>query len=176
MRVTLVAVERARTRSSLSLSLSTTTKMLARQLCLRRARQAQLDLPVAASAARRATTVAVPEDGASDPNAYCRDFVQKRDYEAYLVSQFYPQEYRNTFYALRAFYVSSSREPSTCIRSQISPSSVPQVELATVQETVSNPIIGNMRMQFWKDALKSFSDVRALSQSLCLSLLTAVIP
>lgn len=34
-----------------------------------------------------------------------------------------------------------------------------QIELATVQESVSNPIIGNMRMQFWRDALKGIADV-----------------
>ena len=35
-----------------------------------------------------------------------------------------------------------------------------QVELATVQESVSNPTIGKMRMQFWRDAIKGISDVR----------------
>ncbi|KAK0201903.1 Squalene/phytoene synthase [Desarmillaria ectypa] len=32
------------------------------------------------------------------------------------------------------------------------------VELAMVQDSVSNPMIGQMRMQFWRDAIKSFSD------------------
>ena len=35
-----------------------------------------------------------------------------------------------------------------------------QIELATVQETVSNTVIGKMRMQFWRDAVKGISDVR----------------
>lgn len=37
-----------------------------------------------------------------------------------------------------------------------------QVELAMVQEAVSNPVIGKMRMQFWRDAVKSIADVRSL--------------
>ena len=35
-----------------------------------------------------------------------------------------------------------------------------QGELATVQDSVSNPIIGEMRMQFWRDAVKSLAVVR----------------
>lgn len=74
--------------------------------------------------------------------------MQKRDYESYLISQFYPPEYRDGFYALRAFYI----------------------ELATVQESVSNPIIGNMRMQFWRDALKGIADGRPPKHPIALAL------
>jgi NADH dehydrogenase [ubiquinone] 1 alpha subcomplex assembly factor 6 len=35
-----------------------------------------------------------------------------------------------------------------------------QDELAMVQDNVSSPIIGEMRMQFWRDAVKSLADVR----------------
>lgn len=35
-----------------------------------------------------------------------------------------------------------------------------QDELAMVQDNVSSSIIGEMRMQFWRDAVKSLSDVR----------------
>jgi hypothetical protein len=35
-----------------------------------------------------------------------------------------------------------------------------QDELATVQDTVSSPVIGEMRMQFWRDAVKSLAVVR----------------
>ena len=35
-----------------------------------------------------------------------------------------------------------------------------QDELATVQDTVSNSVIGEMRMQFWRDAVKSLAVVR----------------
>jgi NADH dehydrogenase [ubiquinone] 1 alpha subcomplex assembly factor 6 len=33
-------------------------------------------------------------------------------------------------------------------------------ELAIVQDNVSNSIIGEMRMQFWRDAVKALADVR----------------
>ncbi|GJE98318.1 squalene/phytoene synthase family protein [Phanerochaete sordida] len=125
--------------------------MLARQAYLRQARRAKLSVTAAVPNARAATTVAVPEAGTSDPKAYCRDLVRKRDYEAHLVSQFFPHEYRDAFYALRAFYI----------------------ELATVQESVSNPIIGNMRMQFWKDALKGFADGRPPKHPIALALYEA---
>lgn len=78
------------------------------------------------------------EVGVRDPNAYCSDLIRKRDYEAYLVSHFWPREIRAHYIALRAFYV----------------------ELASVQEAVSNPTIGRMRMQFWRDAIKGISDGR----------------
>jgi hypothetical protein len=35
-----------------------------------------------------------------------------------------------------------------------------QDELAMVQDNVSSSIIGEMRMQFWRDAVKSLADVR----------------
>ena len=46
------------------------------------------------------------EGRTQDPYAYCKALVQKRDYEAYLMSHFYPSQLRNAFFALRAFYVS----------------------------------------------------------------------
>ena len=33
-----------------------------------------------------------------------------------------------------------------------------QIELAMIPDTVSNPTIGTMRLQFWKDAILSFAD------------------
>ncbi|KAH8104583.1 Squalene/phytoene synthase [Cristinia sonorae] len=74
--------------------------------------------------------------GLNDPTGYCKDLVRKRDHEAFLTAQFYPTDSRDAFYALRALYI----------------------ELATVQESVSNAMIGKMRMQFWKDAMKGIAD------------------
>ena len=37
------------------------------------------------------------------------------------------------------------------------------MELATVQDHVSNVTIGKMRMQFWRDAIKDIFDVNFLS-------------
>jgi hypothetical protein len=36
-----------------------------------------------------------------------------------------------------------------------------QDELAMIQDNVSSSIIGEMKMQFWRDAVKALVDVRA---------------
>ncbi|CAM0140160.1 unnamed protein product [Umbelopsis sp. WA50703] len=67
---------------------------------------------------------------------YCADSVRKHDYENYLCIPFYPRELQDTQYAIRAF----------------------NVELASIRENVSNPVIGKMRTQFWKDTIdKTFA-------------------
>jgi len=43
--------------------------------------------------------------GTDEHYVYCKDFVQKHDYEAYLVSQLYPTGKRNGYFAIKAFYV-----------------------------------------------------------------------
>ena len=55
---------------------------------------------------RRLATTQAQADNVGDHNAYCRDLVRKRDYDAFLTSQLYPATYKNSFYALRAFFVS----------------------------------------------------------------------
>ncbi|KAI0732041.1 isoprenoid synthase domain-containing protein [Fomitopsis betulina] len=87
---------------------------------------------------KRHLTTGVAEGGTQNSAAYCNELVQKRDYESFLISHFWPRELREHFIALRAFYV----------------------ELASVQEAVSNITIGKMRMQFWRDALKDIADGR----------------
>jgi NADH dehydrogenase [ubiquinone] 1 alpha subcomplex assembly factor 6 len=55
---------------------------------------------------RTASTSTRPSGTGSDEHhAYCKDFVQKHDYEAYIVSQLYPIEKRNGYFAIKAFYV-----------------------------------------------------------------------
>ncbi|KAI0761935.1 isoprenoid synthase domain-containing protein [Trametes elegans] len=95
-----------------------------------------------------ATESTPPEAGNTDPLAYCRDLVRKRDYESYLIGSFYPRHTQGAFFALRAFYV----------------------ELASVQDTVSNSMIGKMRMQFWRDAIKSIADGRPPRHPIALAL------
>ncbi|KAL5501513.1 hypothetical protein ACEPAH_8773 [Sanghuangporus vaninii] len=70
--------------------------------------------------------------GPQDPDSYCRDFVMKHDRDAFLTSQFFPKHFQPACFAVRAFYV----------------------QLAMIQDTVTNPLIGQMRMQFWKDAIQ----------------------
>ncbi|KAJ3536966.1 hypothetical protein NM688_g6761 [Phlebia brevispora] len=100
---------------------------------------------------RRFSSTQVQAGGVQDYNTYCRDLVRKRDYDAFLTSQVYPQEHRNGYYALRAFYV----------------------ELATLQESISNVMIGRMRMQFWRDAVKAFADGRPPQHPIALALYEA---
>ncbi|KAH8114540.1 isoprenoid synthase domain-containing protein [Phellopilus nigrolimitatus] len=73
-----------------------------------------------------------PSGGNQDPIAYCRDFVRQHDRDSYLISQFFPRNLQPACFAVKAFYV----------------------ELAMIQDSVSNPLIGQMRMQFWKDAVQ----------------------
>ncbi|KAJ3509997.1 hypothetical protein NLJ89_g4917 [Agrocybe chaxingu] len=86
--------------------------------------------------------------GSSDPHAYCKDFVRKHDYESFLNSYFYPRHAQNGYFAIKAF----------------------SVELATVQDNVSNAMIGKMRMQFWRDAIKGLSDGRPPKHPIALAL------
>lgn len=75
--------------------------------------------------------------GLADPVGYCRDLVRKHDYESYLISQFWPKDLQGSYFAIKAL----------------------SVELATVQDHVSNTTIGKMRMQFWRDAIKDIFNV-----------------
>ncbi|EIN12633.1 hypothetical protein PUNSTDRAFT_97434 [Punctularia strigosozonata HHB-11173 SS5] len=91
---------------------------------------------------------AVPKGGIDDPASYCEEYVRKHDYEGYLTSPFYPGEAQKGFLALKAF----------------------SVELANVQEAVSNPMIGKMRMQFWRDAVKNLTEGRPPQHPIALAL------
>ncbi|KAG8687407.1 hypothetical protein FRC09_013509 [Ceratobasidium sp. 395] len=86
--------------------------------------------------------------GAGDANAYCRELVRKHDYEAYLCSYFYPRTAQPGYFALRAF----------------------NIELAMIRETVSRPLIGKMRMQFWRDAIQSISQGRPMKHPIAIAL------
>lgn len=64
--------------------------------------------PPTLSHCRAASTSTPPASGAGsddEHHAYCKDFVQKHDYEAYLVSQLYPTDKRKGYFAIKAFYV-----------------------------------------------------------------------
>ncbi|TFK40783.1 isoprenoid synthase domain-containing protein [Crucibulum laeve] len=89
--------------------------------------------------------------GLADPAAFCKDFVRKHDYVSYLVSHFYPKHLQNGYFAIKAF----------------------SVELATVQDHVSNTMIGKLRMQFWRDAVKGISDGKPPRHPIALALYEA---
>ncbi|KAI0304325.1 hypothetical protein B0F90DRAFT_1237988 [Multifurca ochricompacta] len=56
------------------------------------------------------TSTPLQATAADEHHAYCRNFVQKHDYEAYLVSHLYPTEKRKGYFAIKAFYVCSQPE------------------------------------------------------------------
>ncbi|CAK7242624.1 MAG: hypothetical protein STHCBS139747_004120 [Sporothrix thermara] len=68
--------------------------------------------------------------------AYCVNQLRTGDYDAHLVRHFLPRGVRDAYLALRTL----------------------NLELVRLPETVSNPTIGAMRMQFWKDAVNSTFD------------------
>ena len=113
------------------------------------------------------TTTTTPTDspagavGLADPTAYCRDLVRKHDYESFLLSHFYPKQKQDAYFAIKAFSV-SIRVPHRfwSVTFNQPRYGCVQVELATVRDNVSNTMIGQMRMQFWRDALKQISAVR----------------
>lgn len=67
----------------------------------------------------------------SDDDRYCADQVRAHDYDRYLCGLFAPEEARAGLYALYAF----------------------NVEVARTPEVVSEPVLGEIRLQWWRDAV-----------------------
>lgn len=93
----------------------------------------------------------------TDPTSYCVDLLRERDYESFLIGHLFPTELRPGYFALKAFSVSVHDLVSRLYLNVCS-----KVELATVQDNVSNSMLGSMRMQFWRDAVKATDAVCAL--------------
>lgn len=72
----------------------------------------------------------------SESTAYCKDIVRKHDYEGFLISHFYPKELQSGFLALKAF----------------------SIEMAMLQDTISNETIGKLKFQFWRDSIQGISE------------------
>ncbi|CAJ0628366.1 14162_t:CDS:2 [Entrophospora sp. SA101] len=62
---------------------------------------------------------------------YCSNLVRKQDSENYLCSLFYPKHIQKVHWAIRAF----------------------NIELIMIGDSVSDPRIGKMRMQFWRETI-----------------------
>ncbi|KAF7314454.1 hypothetical protein MKEN_00918200 [Mycena kentingensis (nom. inval.)] len=77
---------------------------------------------------RRLLSVSAPVD----PAAYCVDLVRKHDYHSFLIGKFWTGRMQQAYFAIKAF----------------------STELAMIQDSVSNPTIGAMRIQFWRDAVR----------------------
>ncbi|XP_015761489.1 PREDICTED: NADH dehydrogenase (ubiquinone) complex I, assembly factor 6-like [Acropora digitifera] len=83
---------------------------------------------------------------------YCIDLVRNLDYENYLCVLLLPKRFRTSVFAVRAF----------------------NVELARVQDSVSDPNIGRMRLQFWRDSLDDVYKDHPPQQPVALELAQAV--
>ena len=73
--------------------------------------------------------------------AYCEDLIRRNDQDRWLASLFVPQDRRGRIHALYAF----------------------NIEMARAKEAVSEPLLGEIRFQWWCDALegKNAGDARA---------------
>jgi hypothetical protein len=103
----------------------------------------------------RPISTSIQED---NPMRYCRAMVQKHDYESFLTSSAYGKHTRDAYFALKALNVSSIAVEG--IKMQISNDGFGQTELAMIPDNISQPIIAQMRFQWWKEAVKAVYQVR----------------
>ncbi|KAK3990153.1 NADH dehydrogenase complex I, assembly factor 6 [Cladorrhinum sp. PSN332] len=73
----------------------------------------------------------VTSDDVDNARKYCATQLKNSDHDAYLIRQFIPRPAQNAYDALRTL----------------------NLELARLPETVSNPTIAKIRMQFWRDTV-----------------------
>ncbi|GAA5956967.1 hypothetical protein JCM8115_003878 [Rhodotorula mucilaginosa] len=85
---------------------------------------------------RQAAAQAPSPDAYAKSLAYATDLVRRTDHEAIFASHFYPGDVRPAYLALRAL----------------------NAELAGLPDQVSNQLVGRMRFQWWKDAIKGLYD------------------
>lgn len=77
------------------------------------------------------------------PIGYATSLLRKSDNDAFYPSFFYRPSVRPAYLAIRAL----------------------NVELAGIDEAVSNPMVGRMRYQWWRDSVKGAFEVRSTSRS-----------
>src|SRR5512132_1000725 len=63
--------------------------------------------------------------------AFCADLVRRNDYDRFLSALFAPEPFRGRLFALYAF----------------------NYEVAKTADTVSQPLLGQIRLQWWREAL-----------------------
>ncbi|KAM0786100.1 hypothetical protein ACM66B_006911 [Microbotryomycetes sp. NB124-2] len=76
---------------------------------------------------------------------YCTSLIRSSDKDNLWPLYFYPQHLRPAYLALRAF----------------------NVELATIDDNVSNPMVGRMRYQWWRDSIKQVFDSKPPPHPVC---------
>ncbi|ROT38070.1 hypothetical protein SODALDRAFT_296570 [Sodiomyces alkalinus F11] len=104
-------------------------------------------LPQAPRLGIRARGIVTDADADKARN-YCLSHVKQGDYDGYLIQRFVPSRVRDTYLALRAL----------------------NLELVRLPDIVSNPTIGHMRMQFWRESIdKTFAGAPP-SEPICILL------
>ena len=83
---------------------------------------------------------------------YCRDLVRANDWERYLVSLFAPATYRASLWAIYAF----------------------NHEVAKIRETVSETMLGEIRLQWWREAIEGIYTGTPREHQVVLALASAV--
>lgn len=81
--------------------------------------------------------------------AYCADLVRRNDKDRWLAALFVPAELRPHIYALYAF----------------------SLEVARVGETVTQPLLGEIRLQWWRDAIEGINPGEAKASPVAAALL-----
>jgi len=80
-----------------------------------------------------------PEAPPTGDYAYCEGLLRRDDRDRWLASLFVPREPRRHIHALYAF----------------------SLEIARVREIVSEPLLGEIRLQWWRDALEGAGEAKA---------------
>lgn len=76
---------------------------------------------------------------------YCRALVEREDHDRYLMILFAPERFRADLWALFAF----------------------NAEIAKTREQVSEPMLGEIRLQWWRDALSSLVNGEVRENPVC---------
>jgi phytoene synthase len=99
--------------------------------------------------------LAAPADTPSLPDqaAHCEALVRRADKDRYLAALFAPAAWRGALYALYAF----------------------NVEIARVREVIREPLAGEIRLQWWSDAIVGDRAGEARSNPVAAALLAAVL-
>ncbi|WFC96308.1 mitogen-activated protein kinase kinase [Malassezia brasiliensis] len=108
--------------------------------------------PVAAVPAQLARRASTQTKAPVSVEQSLKDTVRLRDYPAFLTHFAYPRALQPHFFALRAFHV----------------------ELASIKDMVSNELVGRVRMQWWRDAIRGIYQDRPPKHPVALGLRDAV--
>ncbi|KAJ9477176.1 hypothetical protein PHBOTO_000842 [Pseudozyma hubeiensis] len=102
----------------------------------------------ASSSTRTAPPASTQLSPLQSPHTYLLEELAKRDHPSYLAHHFYPKHLQTHFAAIRTF----------------------NVEIAGLKDTVSNELLGRMRMGWWRDAVQGAYQNRPAKHPVVLAL------